>query len=118
MLATIAASVALRLGLGRIMIGTVAGDGDRHADGTPAFYQALDTLLQLQEGRIGVLTPAIGETTEELVLRSGVGENVLAWTVSCHRSEFPCGSCPGCWKRARVMHALGLLQPTEGTDSH
>lgn len=111
MLVTAAAAVALRLGLDRITVATVAGDGDRHADGTEQFYMALDTLLQLQEGHVGVATPAIHETSEELVARSGLGEDVLAWTVSCHRAALPCGDCPGCWKRARVMSTIGMPQP-------
>jgi 7-cyano-7-deazaguanine synthase len=109
-LVTAAAALALRLGLDHVVVGTVAGDGDRHADGTQEFYKVLDALMRLQEGNIGVLAPAISETTEQLVVRSGLGEDILGWTVSCHRSEFPCGDCPGCWKRARVMAALGMLQ--------
>jgi 7-cyano-7-deazaguanine synthase len=111
MLVTAAAAVALRLGLDSVVVGTVAGDGARHADGTVPFYDALRTLLRLQEGGIDVLTPVIAETTEQLVGRSGLPEGVLGWTVSCHRSELPCGDCPGCWKRARVLSTLGLLQP-------
>jgi 7-cyano-7-deazaguanine synthase len=110
MLVTAAAAVALRLGLSRVSVATVAGDGDRHADGTQRFYETLDLLLRLQEGNVGVTTPAIHETSEELVVRSGLGEDVLAWTVSCHRAALPCGDCPGCWKRARVMATLGMLQ--------
>jgi 7-cyano-7-deazaguanine synthase in queuosine biosynthesis len=44
------------------------------------------------------------------VARSGLGEEVLAWTVSCHRGSLPCSECPGCWKRASVLGELGLLQ--------
>ena len=112
MLVSIAAAIALRRGLTGVIVGTVSGDGERHADGTPAFYEALNAMLQIQEGHITVSTPAISETTEQLVLRSGLGEEVLGWTVSCHRSVLPCGDCPGCWKRARVLANLGLLQPT------
>lgn len=110
-LATAAASVALRRGLDRVLLATVAGDGDRHADGTPEFYDALDRLLRVQEGSVGVSAPAIAETTEDLLARSGLGEDVIGWTVSCHRSDLPCGDCPGCWKRTRVLRAAGMLQP-------
>jgi 7-cyano-7-deazaguanine synthase len=111
MLVTAAASLALRLDLARVLMGTVAGDGDRHADGTTEFYRTLDALLRMQEGGVGVDAPAIAETSEQLVARSGLGEAVVGWTVSCHRSELPCGDCPGCWKRAKVLAAAGLLQP-------
>jgi 7-cyano-7-deazaguanine synthase len=110
LLVTAAAAIAVRQRLGAVLVGTVAGDGERHADGTPAFYEALDRLIALQEGGIRVVTPAIGETSAELVARSQLGEDVLAWTVSCHRANLPCGHCPGCWKRGRVLASLDLLQ--------
>lgn len=108
LLVTAAAAVALRARLDHVLVGTVAGDGDRHADGTAAFYAALDQLLRLQEGDIGVRAPAIEQTTEELIQTSGLGSDVLGWTVSCHRSDLPCGNCPGCWKRARVLRETGI----------
>lgn len=108
LLVTAAAAVALRARLDHVLIGTVAGDGDRHADGTAAFYTALDQLLRLQEGGIGVVAPAVKQTTEELIKASRLGSEVLGWTVSCHRSDLPCGSCPGCWKRARVLREAGV----------
>jgi 7-cyano-7-deazaguanine synthase len=110
LLVSIAASVALRHGYRDLVVGTVSGDGSRHIDGTVEFYEALNACLQIQEGGITVSVPAISETTEHLVARSGLGEDILGWTVSCHRSELPCGACPGCWKRDRVMNNLGILQ--------
>lgn len=108
MLVTAAAVVALREGFGHVMVGTVLGDGDRHVDGTPEFYELLNRLFRLQEGGIGVSTPGIGQTTEELVVNSGLGAETLGWTISCHRSNLPCGDCPGCWKRARVLRSVGI----------
>lgn len=108
-LVTAAASVALQAGLPQVLAGTVAGDGARHIDGRPAFYQALDHLISMQEGGIRVRVPAIGETSADLVRRSGLTEDVLGWTVSCHRASFPCGDCPGCWKRSQVLSELGIL---------
>jgi 7-cyano-7-deazaguanine synthase len=109
-LVTAAASVALREQLDCVLIGSVAGDGDRHADGRLDFYALLDRLVSLQEGGIRVKVPAIGETSVELARRSGLGEDILGWTVSCHRASYPCGACPGCWKRQAVLAELGLLQ--------
>jgi 7-cyano-7-deazaguanine synthase len=111
-LVTAAASVALQAGLPQVLTGTVAGDGSRHIDGRPAFYQALDCLISMQEGGIRVRAPAINETSAELVRRSGLTEDVLGWTVSCHRASFPCGDCPGCWKRTKVLSDLGILSCT------
>ena len=45
------------------MLGIVAGDGDRHGDGTPGFRSALDTLVRRQEGGIRILAPHIGAPT-------------------------------------------------------
>lgn len=108
-LVTIAASVALRERLSRVVIGSVASDGVRHVDGTESFYSVLDNIMSMQEGNVHVEAPAIAETTADIVARSGLGEDVLGWTLSCHRAEFPCGACPGCWKRRKVLDELGLL---------
>lgn len=110
LLVTAAASVALREGLSRVLVGTVAGDGIRHLDGRAEFYEVLDRLVSMQEGGVRVNVPAIEQTSVELVRRSGLAEDVLAWTISCHRASFPCGDCPGCWKRGRVLSELGFLE--------
>ncbi|WP_457134578.1 7-cyano-7-deazaguanine synthase [Mycobacteroides abscessus] len=108
-LATAAAAVAIQTGQQDVYIGTVAGDGDRHADGTPPFYAALNAVLAVQEGSIQVHTPGIALTTTDLVKRSMLPESAIAWTVSCHRTNTGCGACPGCWKRQRVLRDLGIL---------
>lgn len=111
LLVTAAATLALARGMTRVVVGSVAEDGSRHADGTPDFYRRLDELLRMQEGAVTVATPGIAETTAALLRRSGLGEDVLGWTVSCHRAVNPCGACPGCWKRGQVLAEVGLLQP-------
>lgn len=93
-----------------ILTGTVAPDGARHLDGTPQFYDALDTLLRAQEGGTSVRAPAIGSTTAELVVESKVSDAVLGWTHSCHRANVPCMECPGCYKRVDILAELGRLQ--------
>ena len=110
MLVTAAACIAARYGFETVLIGSVAGDGDRHRDGTSEFYQRLDDLVSMQEGTVHISAPAIGETSAKLLSRSGLGDELLGWTVSCHRSNFPCGACPGCWKRSAVLADVGLLQ--------
>lgn len=93
----------------KILTGTVASDGARHADGTDRFYEALDALLLTQEGHVRVETPAIKLTTSGLVVRSAIRDDVLAWTHSCHRGDLPCQECPGCYKRQQVLTELGRL---------
>lgn len=107
-LATAAAAVALQHGHDMVLLGSVAGDGERHRDGTPGFYERLDSLLCYQEGGVRVLAPGIGRSTEDLIREAALDEVVLGWTASCHRSNLACGQCPGCWKRVRVLAACGV----------
>nr|WP_300148925.1 7-cyano-7-deazaguanine synthase [Propionicimonas sp.] len=107
-LATAGAAVALQQGLSAVLVGSVAPDGERHLDGTPEFYDRLDAIIRYQEGAIKVLAPGIDRTTEDLLHASALDEKVLGWTASCHRSNLPCGQCPGCWKRMRILASLGI----------
>lgn len=107
-LATAAAAIALTEGCGSVALGTVAGDGERHRDGTRDFYTKLDALVSSQEGEVRVVAPALDQTTEEIIGQSGLDGSILGWTASCHRSNHPCGDCPGCWKRQRVLTSLGI----------
>lgn len=102
---TLAAARVVSLGVERIIVGSVATDGS-HADGTPAFYEALDALMRLQEGGIAVDAPAIEMTTAELVRASGVARETLAWAHSCHTGPLACGGCRGCVKHYQVMDEL------------
>ena len=110
LLVTLAAPLALRLGVDEILIGSVATDR-QHADGSPEFVEALNRLLVIQEGRIGVSAPGLERTSAELVRDSGIPASLLAWTHSCHTSSLACGQCRGCIKRASVIRDAGL-KPT------
>lgn len=107
-LATAGAAVALQNDLTDVLLGSVAPDGERHLDGTPEFYARLDGLMHYQEGGVRVLAPGIAGTTEDLLRASKLDEQILGWTASCHRSNLPCGECPGCWKRVQVLAAYGV----------
>ncbi len=107
-LATAGAAVALQHDLTAVLLGSVAPDGERHLDGTPEFYTRLDALVHYQEGGTRVIAPGIDQSTEELLRASKLDERILGWTASCHRSNLPCGRCPGCWKRVQVLSAYGL----------
>lgn len=110
LLVTLAAAWGVTRGYGKILLGTVASDGMRHADGTNEFRTALDELLLLQEGNMRLEAPAANMTSVELIRASGVTEKVLAWTHSCHRANLPCNQCPGCFKRAQVLEEAQLLR--------
>ncbi len=105
LLVTLAGIRSLSLGVEKLLVASVASDG-HHVDGTSPFYLALDRLLSLQEGSLRLEAPALALTSAELVRRSGVPRDVLAWAHSCHVSDFACGSCRGCRKHAVVTEEL------------
>lgn len=106
-LVTLAAMVAIKQGLEKVLIGTVSTD-KRHRDGSPEFLHSMSALLSFQEGGIDLVAPGRDLTSEELVRESGVSEAVIAWAHSCHSGAFACGDCPGCNKHSAVMSALGF----------
>lgn len=102
LLATLAGMKAVQLGVTELIFGAVRGDGS-HADGLPRFFEDLDRLMSGQEGGLNVTAPAIGMSTEELIVKSKVPRSVLAWAHSCHRGDLACGDCRGCYKNAEVI---------------
>jgi 7-cyano-7-deazaguanine synthase len=105
LLVTLGAGRAVRLGVRRLLLGTVRTDA-RFADGRPEFFARLNDLLAVQEGGLSVVAPASAMTSAELVARSGIPPDVLAWSHSCHKSENACGRCRGCVKRSEVWQAV------------
>lgn len=107
LLVTLAAMKVIHLGVNELMLGTVRTDSI-HKDGSKSFYEAIDSLMILQEGSIHVSAPAIDMTTEELIRVSRVPESILLWAHSCHTANSPCGLCPGCVKYRKVRYSLGI----------
>ena len=109
-LITIAAAWAVTHDFDAVAIGTLSTDGDRHADGTTEFLEAMRTILELQEGGVSLLAPAITMTAAELLKASPLSDALLSVTHSCHRSSIACGRCPGCVKRRDLLIECGRLQ--------
>ena len=107
LIVTLAAIECVRRGIPGMVIGTVKTDG-AHADGTARFIEAMSAVLEAQEGSLTLEAPAIELTATQLVQRSEVPIEVLAWAHSCHTSEFACGRCRGCMKHYATMEALGM----------
>ncbi len=105
-LITIAAAVAVRHGYRTVVLGLVAGDGDRHADGTRGFVDAIDKLISAQEGNARVIAPFIESDIVQLAARSALPEHVLRRTHSCHVGNLACGQCPGFHRRIAILAAL------------
>lgn len=104
-LITFAAAKALSLGVEKLMIGTVKSDS-AHRDGTPAFVEAMNALVALQEGGVTVEAPAIHLSTVELIRESRVPRDLLAWAHSCHKANVACANCRGCNKYFEVLNEL------------
>lgn len=102
LLLTIAAARAVALGIEHLFFGSVASDGF-HADGRPEFFKSIDSLTSMQEGGIRISAPAIAMTSVELIRISGIKPSLLAWAHSCHKEDFACGGCQGCFKHQAVM---------------
>lgn len=109
-LITIAAMRLISLDVNRLLIATVGNDS-YHTDGSSSFIKAMNNLLQLQEGKMQLLAPAINMSTAELVKKSGIPFSLLAWSHSCHKANIACGQCRGCIKHREVVDELGYAKP-------
>ena len=105
-LITVAAMKTIPMGISRLLVGAVKSDSF-HVDGRREFFEQIDCLMAMQEGGLRVEAPALGFTTVELIHQCGVPDGILGWTHSCHKAEFACGNCRGCWKRQEVLNELG-----------
>jgi len=105
LLVTIAAAWAHGRGFTEVLLGSVRGDADRHVDGSSAFYDALDTVLSLQEGNLRVSAPAAHLSSEELIRQTNTPMSILGYTHSCHIANRACGRCPGCFKAEQLFQA-------------
>jgi 7-cyano-7-deazaguanine synthase len=110
LLVTLAAMKAISFGVRTLLVGSVKSDSF-HVDGQPEFYRQLDSLISMQEGGIRVEVPAANLTSVDLVRRSKTPISLLGWTHSCHKAEFACGNCRGCWKHMSVFDELGYGNP-------
>lgn len=108
LLVTVAGMRAVPLGVKRLLIGALQTDG-LHADGTSDFVDGLDRLLALQEGGIRLEAPAIGFDGPGLIEATAIPMELLAWSHSCHVSDYACGDCRGCRKHYETLTALGHL---------
>lgn len=106
MLVTLAAMKLISHDVSEIMIGALRTDC-QHVDGTLLYLRALGTLLEMQEGSIQLTAPAVEMTGAELVERSGIPEDMLAWAHSCHIANLACGRCRGCQKHYQTLQLLG-----------
>lgn len=106
LLITLCAMKAVDMGCSKILIGTVKSD-QYHSDGSQGFIKRINELVSYQEGNIKIEAPAIELSAVELVRKSNIPLEILAWSHSCHKSNIPCSNCRGCNKHYQTMKALG-----------
>lgn len=90
----------------KLLFGTVQNDA-YHKDGTENFFDTFNAMLSIQEGDITLMAPAIHLSSVELIQTSGIPLEKLSWAHSCHKSNYACGRCRGCFKHQNVMDDLG-----------
>ena len=105
-LATIAAAHALKHGLKSVILGVVAGDENRHVDGTSSFVSMLGGLISQQEGGVRLLAPHIRTEPVDLISRCGLPEAIVRKTHSCHTANEACDTCPGCVRREEILRQV------------
>lgn len=109
-LISVAAMAAFKAKETEIVIGTVKSDR-RHKDGSLRFITSMDRLLRQQEGSLRLKAPASRMSSEELIARVRPPLSLLGLTFSCHRSNYSCGQCRGCWKNEScVSYAILKLK--------
>ena len=84
----------------KILLGVLGTDV--HSDCAKPFIATTNELFAVQGALIRVSAPAIDLNERELLSRSNFPLEKLGVTFSCHRSDLPCGDCPGCLKQSRV----------------
>lgn len=107
MLVTLAAMECIKHKIDVLEIGALRTDGF-HVDGRREFIEALSALLSMQEGGLTLAAPAADYSADELVRVSAIPMEILAWSHSCHVSDYSCGHCRGCRKHYETMEAVGI----------
>lgn len=107
LLVTLAAIDLAERGVSDIYVGLVKGD--IYKDCSPAFVDALNRLLAMQERPVKVVAPGRRLSTLELLKKSRIPFEMLGATTSCHVGDIPCGRCAGCTKAARAKRDYKLL---------
>lgn len=107
LLVTLACMKGISMGLGKLYVGSIATDS-MHKDGTLDFYDKLSTVMEYQEGNIKIEMPAYNMNALDLIRISEIPYYMLLHSHSCHVSNTPCLSCPGCKKNIYIRQQLGI----------
>jgi len=114
-LLSVAVSWAEVIGADSIFIGAVAEDSSGYPDCRPEFFKAFERMVRegtKPETRISIVTPIIGMSKAEIVLKGAELGAPLDLTWSCYReSEAACGECDSCVLRLRGFDRAGMADP-------
>jgi 7-cyano-7-deazaguanine synthase len=100
-------AISSNMSISELMVASVKDDGT-HKDGTRGFYSRMNKLMSYQEGKIRIQYPVISKNSVSLIKDSKIPHEILFWAHSCHTSNQPCGTCPGCKKYLYVLRGLKL----------
>ena len=112
---SVAVSWAEVIGARAVCIGAVAEDSSGYPDCRPEYYHAFAEVVRWgtrPESGIGIRTPVIGMSKEEIV-RTGIELGApLDRTWSCYQFEGEaCGVCDSCLLRLRAFAGAGVADP-------
>ena len=112
---SIATSWAEVLGAGRLYVGAVEEDSSGYPDCRRVFYDAFERVIDLgtrPETHIGIETPLISMSKEEIVRKGHELQAPFERTWSCYQNEVEaCGVCDSCALRLRGFQRAGLVDP-------
>src|SRR4051812_17353768 len=112
-LASKAAVYLSREKIGRLLLGTLAGNP--FPDATPAFFDTLARALSLGLGSPLTIEAPFAALHKSEVIRKGVALGVpLELTLSCMqpRDGLHCGQCSKCRERRDAFREAGVIDPT------
>ena len=87
---TLAAMKAIGVNVNLLYVGLVKNDST-FKDSDLKFVNLISKALYFQEGGVKVAAPAVAMTAVELIKISKIPRSLLAWSHSCHVSDFSCG---------------------------
>jgi len=112
---SIAVSWAEIIRAGKIFIGAVEEDSSGYPDCREVYFQAFNRLIEAgtrPETHIEVVTPLIGMSKKEIILRGMELKAPLHLTWSCYQGEEEaCGECDSCALRLRGFREAGVPDP-------
>ena len=113
----IATSWAEVLKAKKIFIGAVEEDSSGYPDCRKKFFNSYNKMINLgtkPDTKIEIITPIIGFSKKEIVLKSFKMKSPLHLTWSCYKNnDLACGECDSCALRLRGFRQAGKKDPVK-----